>query len=104
MVKGSERVIGANHHRPVWADPCFVPIKLLLLLLCSPQVELEVGEPCILHVNCPGSGDLVRITVTVFDANHCPGAAMFLFEGFFGSVLYTGDFRSGMEHAVSPVA
>ena len=81
----------------------FVPIKLLLLLLCSPQVELEVGEPRILHVNCPGSGDLVRITVTVFDANHCPGAAMFLFEGFFGNVLYTGDFRSGMEHAVSPV-
>ena len=33
------------------------------------------------------------ITVTVLDANHCPGSAMFLFQGYFGSVLYTGDFR-----------
>ena len=44
----------------------------------------------------------MAITVTVFDANHCPGAAMFLFEGFFGSVLYTGDFRSGMKLVSEP--
>eukprot|EP01136_Pigoraptor_vietnamica_P023287 Opistho-1_new@6403 len=33
------------------------------------------------------------ITVTAFDANHCPGAAMFLIQGSAGNVLYTGDFR-----------
>jgi len=33
------------------------------------------------------------ITVTPIDANHCPGAAMFMFEGQFGRILYTGDFR-----------
>lgn len=30
-----------------------------------------------------------RLTVTLMDANHCPGEGMFLFQGYFRSVLYT---------------
>ncbi|KAK1994871.1 artemis protein [Colletotrichum falcatum] len=38
----------------------------------------------------PGS----HIQVTLFDANHCPGAVMFLIEDSHHAVLYTGDIRS----------
>ncbi|NWT10882.1 DCR1B exonuclease, partial [Vireo altiloquus] len=44
---------------------------------------LEVGQS---HV-------LDEVTVTLIDSNHCPGSVMFLFEGTFGTILYTGDFR-----------
>ncbi|RFN49261.1 hypothetical protein FIE12Z_6482 [Fusarium flagelliforme] len=35
-----------------------------------------------------------QIQVTLFDANHCPGAVMFLVEGDGKAILYTGDIRS----------
>jgi hypothetical protein len=38
-------------------------------------------------------GERKLLEVTVLDAHHCPGSAMFLFNGFFGKVLYTGDYR-----------
>ncbi|KAK1262831.1 hypothetical protein QJS04_geneDACA009249 [Acorus gramineus] len=50
-------------------------------------VEIEVGERII--VDDP-DGDF---SVLAFDANHCPGAVMFLFEGDFGNILHTGDCR-----------
>ncbi|KAL4226272.1 Metabotropic glutamate receptor 4 [Mactra antiquata] len=34
-----------------------------------------------------------QMSVTAIDANHCPGAIMILMEGYFGTILHTGDFR-----------
>ncbi|EFC38573.1 hypothetical protein NAEGRDRAFT_59473 [Naegleria gruberi] len=37
--------------------------------------------------------DTSYMQVNIIDANHCPGSIMFLLEGYFGNVLFTGDFR-----------
>ncbi|KAF9784697.1 beta-lactamase-like protein [Thelephora terrestris] len=34
------------------------------------------------------------VTITAMDANHCPGAVMYLVQGSQGSILHTGDVRA----------
>ena len=41
----------------------------------------------------PLGADGVNVRVSLIDANHVHGAVMFVFQGFFGHVLYTSDFR-----------
>ncbi|XP_010680198.2 uncharacterized protein LOC104895399 isoform X1 [Beta vulgaris subsp. vulgaris] len=73
--------------------PIYSTLLTKSLILCYfPQldesfVEIEVGQSII--VDDPDGA----FTVTAFDANHCPGAVMFLFEGLFGNILHTGDCR-----------
>ncbi|KAE8669503.1 5' exonuclease Apollo-like isoform X2 [Hibiscus syriacus] len=64
-----------------------------LVLLNYPQlddslfVRIEIGESIV--IDDPDG----EFQVTAFDANHCPEAVMFLFEGSFGNILHTGDCR-----------
>ncbi|XP_031263294.1 uncharacterized protein LOC116121482 isoform X1 [Pistacia vera] len=64
-----------------------------LLLQHYPKLDeglflgIEVGKKLV--IDDPDG----EFTVSAFDANHCPGAVMFLFEGKFGTILHTGDCR-----------
>ena len=53
-------------------------------------VGLPLDEPLTIKLDEVGEE---MMTVTLIDANHCPGSVMFVFEGYFGRILYTGDFR-----------
>lgn len=73
---------------------CTSVTKKLLLQMISLEPELieeiEYDSPFQIHLDCP---EQAVICVTAINAHHCPGSAMFLFEGYFGKILYTGDFR-----------
>ncbi|NXK34381.1 DCR1B exonuclease, partial [Piprites chloris] len=76
--------LSSTWSRPLYCSP--ITARLLHSRLRVPTCwirPLEVGQS---HV-------LDEVTVTLLDSNHCPGSVMFLFEGTFGTILYTGDFR-----------
>ncbi|XP_037083446.1 5' exonuclease Apollo-like isoform X2 [Pollicipes pollicipes] len=58
-----------------------VPEHLLVTLPLGETVGLGVGADA--------------FQVTAMDADHCPGSVVLLFQGRFGTILYTGDFRRG---------
>ncbi|XP_072025026.1 uncharacterized protein [Amphiura filiformis] len=83
--------LSASWRRPIYCSP--VTARLLPAKLNVPASlvkPLEVGESHIIPLDETGQETM---TVSLIDANHCPGAVMFLFEGYFGRILYTGDFR-----------
>ncbi|KAL2103344.1 hypothetical protein ACEWY4_000212 [Coilia grayii] len=78
-------------NRPIYCSPTTAKLLKLKLQVKDKWIHpLELGDPHLLSLDDIGKE---KMTVTLMDANHCPGAVMFLFEGYFGNILYTGDFR-----------
>lgn len=81
---------------PTWRHGTLVCSRVTARLLCHRfgdelrQVMrvLEIGESAVFdHTSHPS------FSLTLIEANHCPGACMFLVEGAFGTLLHTGDFQ-----------
>ena len=73
---------------------CSELTKKLVTAKLGVNSDLVTGLPLDEHIiiNLDEQGH-ETMSVTLIDANHCPGSVMFIFEGYFGKILYTGDFR-----------
>nr|XP_056700827.1 5' exonuclease Apollo [Euleptes europaea] len=89
----SDHTVGLSStwNQPIYCSPITGHILHLKLKVAERWIcPLEVGESHVVPMDEIGKETM---TVTLIDANHCPGSVMFLFEGYFGVILYTGDFR-----------
>ncbi|XP_075882530.1 5' exonuclease Apollo [Nelusetta ayraudi] len=78
-------------NRPIYCSTVTADLLKLKLEVKEEWIHpLEPDEPYLLPMDDIGKE---KLTVTLIDANHCPGSVMFLFQGYFGTILYTGDFR-----------
>ena len=79
---------------------CLCDFAVRLCRPCNLQRVLPVDERVSIPLHA-AAGPAMTVDVTAMDANHCPGAVMLLFTGYFGTYLHTGDFRSGVGAAVA---
>ncbi|XP_035236534.1 5' exonuclease Apollo [Anguilla anguilla] len=89
----SDHTVGltSTWSRPIYCSPTTAKLLQLKLQVKQKWIHpLEVGGAHMLPLDDIGKETM---TVSLIDANHCPGSVMFLFEGYFGTILYTGDFR-----------
>ncbi|KAM3841878.1 5' exonuclease Apollo isoform 2-T2 [Vipera latastei] len=99
----SDHTVGLSStwNQPVYCSPVTGQILHLRLKVAKQWIRpLEVGDS---HVVALDEIGRKTMTVTLIDANHCPGSVMFLFEGYFGAILYTGDFRYNANMQQDPV-
>ncbi|XP_022439731.1 5' exonuclease Apollo isoform X2 [Delphinapterus leucas] len=100
----SDHTVGLSS---TWTRPLYCSPITAYLLHRHRQVSkqwiraLEVGESHVLPLDEVGRETM---TVTLIDANHCPGSVMFLFEGYFGTILYTGLYSLGKESLLEQLA
>ncbi|XP_075766408.1 5' exonuclease Apollo isoform X2 [Pelodiscus sinensis] len=89
----SDHTVGLSStwNRPIYCSPVTGRILHHRLKVAECWIRpMEVGQSHMVALDEVGKKTM---TVTLIDANHCPGSVMFLFEGPFGVILHTGDFR-----------
>ncbi|XP_061843365.2 5' exonuclease Apollo isoform X3 [Nerophis lumbriciformis] len=88
--------------RPIYCSPVTASLLRVKLGVKEQWIHpLELDDSYLLSLDDVGKE---KMTVTLIDANHCPGAVMFLFEGYFGSILYTGLYALGKESLLVDLA
>uniref|UniRef100_A0A8D2L8R9 5' exonuclease Apollo n=1 Tax=Varanus komodoensis TaxID=61221 RepID=A0A8D2L8R9_VARKO len=100
----SDHTVGLSStwNQPIYCSPVTGQILHLRLKVAEQWIRpLEVGESHVLALDAVGRETM---TVTLIDANHCPGSVMFLFEGYFGVILYTGTYSLGKESLLVELA
>ncbi|EFJ25145.1 hypothetical protein SELMODRAFT_100130 [Selaginella moellendorffii] len=91
----------ADHTEGLSADWCRGPLYCSQVTAMLLLARFKGFNPALLHILDLGTPTLVSsnnaadslLEVTAIDADHCPGAVMYVFHGEFGCVLHTGDFR-----------
>lgn len=79
-----------------WRLPLYTsPINAMLLkeLKKIPDSIIQILEVDQTYLIPMDSDKQEMLSVTPLEANHIPGAVMFLFQGYFGNILYSGDMR-----------
>ena len=90
----ADHTVGLTSSWNAYTIYCSEVTRRLVIAKLGVNSDLVVGLPldeCVI-INLDEAGK-ETMTVTLIDANHCPGSVMFIFEGYFGKILYTGDFR-----------
>ena len=90
----ADHTVGLTSSWNTYKIYCSEVTRRLVIAKLGVNSDLVVGLPldeCVI-INLDEAGK-ETMTVRLIDANHCPGSVMFIFEGYFGKILYTGDFR-----------
>lgn len=83
--------LSSSWRKPIYCSEVTGTLLKAKLEVSSRLVRpLEIGQAHVIPLSSDGKETM---TVTLIEANHCPGAVMFLFEGYFGRILYTADFK-----------
>lgn len=70
-----------------------IPAERIILLDDNVKHHFSLSQRKYLPHSCGDTTDEDIICVTLQDANHCPGASMFLFQHVTKTIVHTGDFR-----------